>query len=70
MRIWIREYPLDVAFETKAKFPKFKYGCKKRTQIAVKRLSKLAFDAPHEPTDFVVAQVVKVPGGEVWLLDS
>lgn len=71
MKILVNSYPETFTFITKAKLPTFQYGCKKRTAPLRKAMVRLNISSPlHDYNDYVVEQVSKREGVEVWVLGS
>lgn len=69
MRVYI-DYPLHINFETRAKLPRFKYGCPVRTKLLHKALEGCLYSAPHEDKNFIVEKVEKREGREIWHVGS
>jgi hypothetical protein len=71
MKIAKINYPVKVAIWIPDKLPKFKYGCKTRTQILRNAMKIVYYNAAHMPADFIVECIERdADGNERWEVGS
>lgn len=58
-KVLVMEYPATFQFQTAAKLPRFKYGCKKRTSIVRQQLRMVKYDVWHHEDDFIVESITR-----------
>lgn len=71
MKVCVIDYPSTFSFNTRAKFPAFKYGCDERARILVQHMARQKVHSPsHAYEDYVIESIEIVDGVEFWHLGS
>jgi hypothetical protein len=69
--IIVTDYPSTFSFHTKEKLPRFKFDCPVRTRIIQEELVKQKIETPyHEPNHYMVEEITRFEGGEIWGLGT